>query len=195
MNYDEFIGELRELIRQGNAMVEDGVASHEHPAFRAWRHTAQSLVANVRAQGYALPGSFKSHERTYRAPWVHAGRVDDGDRFRRDMNDSLIELEYLVEQFDRYGEPGPAQSLVKQAGSVAQPRVSKQATATTNPHAGISSEKITLAWMRDHIPFSFWVAAIALLATVFAAGFLAGQNDFFQKTYHLIQETRDGKSE
>jgi hypothetical protein len=177
MSYEEFIGEVRHVIREGSEMLEAGVDSHEHPAFRAWRHAAQSLVANIRAQGFALPGAFKSHQRMYRAPWVHAGRIDDGDRFRRDMNDSLIELQYLVDQFDTYGAPRPA------------PGVTRQAAPAGKPDEGISAEKITLSWVRNHVPFSFWAWAIALYAATFVVGFLAGRNDFLRKTYDLVQET------
>jgi hypothetical protein len=93
------------------------------------------------------------------------------------MNDSLVELAYLVYQFEKYGTPGTAM------------KPGRQQDKNESSARRIETDKITLAWMRDHVPASLWASAAAVCVAAFVAGFLAGRNVFFRKGYELIRET------
>jgi hypothetical protein len=181
VTYEDFITEVRGLARTGSELLDAGVRSHEDRGFRRWRHTAESLVKNIQRQGVQLPGPFNSHVRLYRATWVNARREDDATRFANEMNDSLIELQYLLDHFEKYGAPDSRPTA--QAKSVGATR--QQVETVSEP----SIDAITLAWLWKHVPLRYWGAVVALAAVIFYAGFLAGRNQFFQKAYDLVHAT------
>jgi hypothetical protein len=102
MKYADFIAELERLISTGRAILDAGV-THEDGAFRRWRHEAESIVEVGRSRGFDIPGEFNSSRRQYLALWMGASTHDDVKALRADLNDSLLELEFIVEQYRKYG--------------------------------------------------------------------------------------------
>ena len=109
MNYADFIAELERLIVDGRGILEARV-THKDPRFRRWRHAAESIVDSAKSNGFKLPGEFYSSGRQYLALWMGATREEDVEALRSDLNDSLVELEFIVEQYRKYGSSTTANS-------------------------------------------------------------------------------------
>lgn len=179
--YADFIADVQNLAHEGQALLDSGAWSHTDPAFRRWRYTTESLVENVRQQGFQLPGKFNSKNRRYRATWVGAVRADEKEIFRSELADSLVELNFFIQHFEKYGElPAPAQSLkpIEESNPNPRPKVAEQQV-----------EKVTLAWLWKHVPVGLWLGMILFCGTIFSLGFVAGKSAFFTKAASLVSET------
>lgn len=105
MRYADFIAEIERLISHGRAILQAGV-THKDPGFRKWRHEAESIVDGARSRGFNIPGEFNSSQRHYLALWMGASAQDNVEALSTDLSDSLVELEFIVEQYRKYGEMG-----------------------------------------------------------------------------------------
>jgi hypothetical protein len=103
MRYADFIAELERLIVDGRAILQRG-ATHKDPAFRKWRHEAESIVETARTRGFDVPGEFNSSRRQYLALWMGASTQDNVEALGADLNDSIVELEFIVGHYRKYGE-------------------------------------------------------------------------------------------
>lgn len=103
MKYSDFIAELEHLISEGRGILKTN-ATHEDRAFRKWRHEAESIVEVGKSRGLSIPGEFRSSRRQYLALWMDASPQDNMKALSEDLNDSLLELEFIVEQYRKYGE-------------------------------------------------------------------------------------------
>jgi hypothetical protein len=158
MRYQDFIGELRSAIAAGDALSQRH-ASHQDTEFRAWRHQVQSLVDEAQHLNYRVPGKFKSHTRSYMAMWSGASAADNFSAFQKDLGDSLIELRFIVENFEKYGEPMRTQ-LVKAPAEAKSPAV---------------PERVTLAWLVKHVSVSFWAKTIGFGVGILLLGAAIGR--------------------
>jgi hypothetical protein len=86
------------------------------------------------------------------------------------MDDSLGELRFLVQQFDKYGVP-----------SVPAPKSSQQPSVSL-----ASPDKVTVRWLIDNVPVSGWVIVFGLIVGLFSAGYAAGQYDTLRKLVAII---------
>jgi hypothetical protein len=162
MRYQDFIAELRTLIAAGGHLAQ-GSASHESPAFRNWRHNVQSLVAEAEQLGYRLPGKVTSKVRSYRALWSGATEKDHADAFQRELNDSLIELRFIVDNYDKYGEAVRTQLV----GPEQQP------AALGEP------EKVTIIWLAKNVSVSFWFKTASIAVAILLLGAALGHTAWF----------------
>jgi hypothetical protein len=125
MRYKDFISEVRNLIEEADLITKSG-ATHENPRFRDWRHHAESLVNEVTALGYRLPGKFESSRRSYRAMYPGASQIDDASALAKELNDSVIELRYLIAQYEKYGTPKQNDTAERSTSVASLPSVSDQ---------------------------------------------------------------------
>lgn len=100
MDTRQFVRELESVVQEGRTLLEEPIV-HTIPKFRRWRHRAESIVERANAEGIRLAGKFNSSSRQYRAMWIDAGKSADADALRKDLLDSLVELEFLAEQHGR----------------------------------------------------------------------------------------------
>jgi hypothetical protein len=163
MTYEQFIKELRELIIAGEGFR--GYASAGTREFRDWRYRAEMVVRGIQAQGYIVPGAFGSAGRVYRPTWAPAKAEVIRAVFDRELGDSLTELRFIVEDFEKYGAPRSPGG--QQAAVAALP------PATSGPLS--APEKVTVRWMIDHVPVPLWLTAVGIVAAAFLAGFAVGQ--------------------
>lgn len=160
MRYQDFIADVRNLIEEAERISRSG-ATHEDPQFRDWRHRAESLVNEVAALGYRLPGKFESSRRSYRAMYSGASRNDDASALAKELNDSTIELRHLITQYEKYGEPKSVQ-VVGEGGS----------------HLAVP-ERVTLAWLFKNVPIGLWASALGLLGGAFVLGVAVARTDVY----------------
>lgn len=164
MTYAEFIAEIRRLAGVGDSLISKASVSHESREFRDWRHEVESTVAQIRTAGYLLPGNFASSSRHYLALW-NATPAEHREAFNRAMGDSLKELRYIIDQYEKYGEP-------KGGATAPQPEM----IVTTQPDLPLASpERVTLRWLIDHVPVIYWLWLAGGFIATFLIGVSAGQ--------------------
>jgi hypothetical protein len=157
VTYAQFIEEIRRLADQGAALIKAEAAdgNHNSERFRNWRHEAESTVAHAWKLHLPLPAEFKSTIRAYREYGDSRAAVQRL-AFNRDMADSVRELRYLIEQFDKFGAPTPPA------------RASKEVPLS-------APEKVTVRWLIDHVPVRVWIYLVTLIAATFMLGVAAEQ--------------------
>ncbi len=148
-------------MARGSELADCTAGSRE---FRDWRVEAESIVSNAESLGFRLPGDFESDARNYRATYNNAVPKNHRDVFTRDLGDSLAELRFLVDQFDRYGAPA-------ERASVTQP----------SPRPLASPEKVTVRWLIDNVSIRGWVIAGGVAIALLSAGYTAGQYDILRR--------------
>lgn len=103
MTYEQFIDELRDFRRDGEALLSD--ANHETAGFRKWWHGVRSTMQQASELGFRLPGTVNIH-RHFQAMWVGASPENEAQAFGQGMQDTLMELRHIVTQYEKYGDPG-----------------------------------------------------------------------------------------
>lgn len=172
MTYEQFVEELRQLIAQGEDLRLVSAAGDD--AFRTWRHRAESTVIEVQRAGYGVPGGFGSPGRQYRPTWAPVKPSVVRSVFERAMGDSLGELRYIIEQYEKYGPP-------TNSFQSAQPPPPAVISASTlqGPGANIEPlalpEHVTLRWLFDHVPATTWLYGAGIVLAAFLAGFGVAQ--------------------
>jgi hypothetical protein len=165
VTYEQFIEEIRRLVAQGADLLEEGATAGTYE-FRKWRHEAQSTVTNAENLGFSLPGKFNSSMRAYRATWTSATPKANRDEFLREMGDSLNELRFLVDQFDKFGAPKPKQPSVPEAKA---------------PLA--APDKVTVGWLIHNVSLTGWTIIGGLALGLLSVGYAAGRYDTLRKLF------------
>jgi hypothetical protein len=175
MRYQDFIRELQLLVVKGEEIRSQDV-THEDERFREWRHRAESLVRETKALGYRLPGEFNSDIRAYMAMYSGASDIDNLAAFRKELGDSLIQLRFLIDQFQKYGEPVymqfvPAPSE-QQTSARQETVVADTDDKTPRSHTTNARER----WRRIETFYRDWrlLCTIALAALTAFVGLLRG---------------------
>src|SRR4051812_24489158 len=135
MRYQDFINELCELVAAGEQLYSV-ITTHNDAGFRAWRHRAESLVQEAKDLGYRLPGNCKSDTRAYRAIFYGASIQTNITALKKELDDSLIELRFLIDNYKKYGEPIHTQ-------------LADSAHATERPDV---PDKVTPPWLTKNVP-------------------------------------------
>jgi hypothetical protein len=170
VNYTQFIARLESLIVEGHAIVTAGI-THKDQRFRKWRHEAESVVDDAKSRGIRVPGDFNSSKRHYLAMWTGASHQDEVEALRSALNDSLIELEFIVQQHKLYGAPADGVSAQVKATPLQVP------------------ERVTLSWLWHNVPATLWLAAAGLVLAIFVAGVTAGQSKAYQDFVSLFERS------
>jgi hypothetical protein len=88
----------------------------------------------------------------------------------KELGDSLIELRFIIEQHEKYGEPVHTQLV---AASAAPPPLPEPGSELTAP------EKVTLAWLAKHVSVAFWFKVAALALGLVLLGAAVGRTTYF----------------
>ena len=148
MRYRDFIDELRSLVVTSQRLSRTGM-THEDAPFREWRHRIESLVREASVT-YRLPGNCQSAVRVYGSQYADLTR--SACAFEADLNDTTIELKFLIDHFNKYG----------QADRSGVPSVASSELA--------SPEKVTPAWLVKNVSVGIWMYAIGILVAAFSLG-------------------------
>lgn len=103
--------------------------------------------------------------------WTGASHQDEVEALRSALNDSLIELEFIVQQHKRYGAPGDGVSAQAEAARLQVP------------------ERVTLSWLWHNVPATLWLAAAGLVLAIFLAGVSAGQTKAYKDFVSLFERS------
>lgn len=99
--------------------------------------------------------------------------------FEKDMRETLIELDYIVEWNVKYGEPQARRPRAVKAAAIAAdvPAEAKSLAEREWPQ----KDKLTLHWLYKNMPASAWLWLALFVAGAFAAGTTLGAWPVLQK--------------
>lgn len=164
IKYETFIHEL-ERLREEASRVRNHKRRDQDPAFRKWRLELQSLVTQARHAAYVLPCEVKSSERLFGSSLYDETTALSA--FQLEMNDTINELDVIIEAYKRDGTPPPMRRPPSQI---------------TEP----SSDKITFAWLWHHVPFHVGATGAGIVIGAFALGFYAGRTEWIVRLWTAL---------
>lgn len=178
--YATFIQELRSLAEQGRGLA-DQPQGVDAESFRRWRHQVCDLISRIGEQGHRV--NCRIVDRGFGARGWYSNQSEKAIAFKRDMADTIIEIELLVTRFDQYGDPTSGEAhLKKRGGSKADGPAIEKALQPT--------EKVTLVWLQQHVPISMWLKVLGTLVSIVFSAFLlgvtVGQSDWYQKIVSIL---------
>ena len=170
-DYDAFVAEIERMSAEALLFSWEDRNTSSH-AFRKWRLRLEDLLRRVHHLGYTTTCDLSN--RTFVA---FMGEHEDSDAvFEEELTDTLQELDLIVENFSKYGDPGPT----KAKGSVAEP--SNAVIAAPKPQPLLSPERVTIGWLLHNVSMTGWGTIVALLLAVFTAGTYLGKSPLFRAT-------------
>jgi len=103
--YEQFVNEIRALLNEGKNL-RGAQKRDQDPSFRKWRLKLQDNIRRIKDQGFEV--NCKSKYRNYGASSdEYFGSSSDAlnSLYNRELEDTLNELNLIVENFDKYGPP------------------------------------------------------------------------------------------
>lgn len=153
-DYKSFIEEITILVDEAkNFQIAD--RHYQSESFRKWKHKTADLINQIGRQRYSINSNLQMRQ-------FHAGgysllsESEQQEIFNRDLADSINELNLVIEQYQKYGDP----------------RATKKSSETITTTIKIQiPEKVTLRWLIDNLPIKVWLWFGGLLFTSAALGF------------------------
>jgi hypothetical protein len=176
-DYAAFIDELRPLIQLAQEFPPDATSANS-PAFKRWRHEVSDLIHRIQRQRYSVNCQVENRQFMITS-YGSSTPTQHRRQFEEDLVDTLTELDVLVKNFDKYGDPKTSAKLVVDSTKQPVRRPLEVATTETNPNAQSTvpeplqmkwPQKVTAAWLWKHMPLSGYAA----LSGAFLAGVAAG---------------------
>jgi len=162
LDYLAFVVELRQLIDEARGLETIGRWDANDNVFRRWRAKLIDLLAQIRKAGYKdVRCEVGAVEFAYYGPGdaKYAAR-----HFERHLDDTLIEIQLIVDNYDKYGDPKEPETE-----AIAEPATAPEATPTLLP-----PEKVTIPWIWKNVSIPLLVGGSIFLAAVFAFGLTLG---------------------
>ena len=163
ITYKEFAEGLLPYIKEAEGL-KSASALDKDPNFRRWRHRVTELINQIELQGYRINCTIYNRQfGCYRG-------ISDEEEYAREINDTIIELETIFDNYCAYGVP-------------------KKIETTTESNSIESGHIPTTKELLLSLPFDkVWkmiAAIIAIILVLLGIGFEAGK--FYQK--HLSVES------
>jgi hypothetical protein len=170
--YSAFITELRPLTERARNL-SDRSNRVEDEDFRRWRHEVTDLISRIEARKYRI--NCQIVYRNFDELGSYTYTPSRGERlaaYKRDLIDTITELETLISHFDKYGDPRaePAPPPVRGASVPAVP---------TEPPKLQPPERVTPAWLWQHGTVTLWIQGLGLLGIAFVAGVGVGKSALY----------------
>jgi hypothetical protein len=174
--YAAFIQELRSLVERSGPLV-DHPEGADSEAFRQWRHEACELIIRINEHKYTINCGVV--HRNFGSRGWYRNDAEKTAAFRRDLADTINELNTLVSYFARYGDPKAGEEHLKS-------NASSMATRQTSKVALQVPEKVTFAWLFQNAPISLWLSGAGLLFCAFCFGITLGRSVMFEEIVSKI---------
>ena len=178
MNYAAFIEELRPLLVEARSLFNK-VQIHQSPRFRKWRHQLTTTISIIGDQGYTVDCDVAS--RIFQV--ASYGSVSEAEQiaaYNRDLEDTINELEIIIEYFEKYGDPK-------------KPSVSESSDSQTTKLEW--PDKMTLSWLFHHAPIGLWMRFGGILMAVFFLGVGFSQTRAYKNIQQLWQHEQSENTE
>lgn len=178
ITYPDFIQELKVLHKEIDKL-RHYQEMHEHPVFRKWRNQLEALTNQIEDQGYVLPCLIRSAHRRYGAPHGY-GPVSEtqlSEDYLRDLIDTLNETSFIIESYEKYGEPRRSSRA-----RIQELRKERSIPMEVSNKTGLEMpDKITLAWLFHHASITLWWWVASILFGVLLIGIAIGQSDIYKE--------------
>jgi hypothetical protein len=161
MNYTDFIDEIKPLLEEARTLF-DLEQLHDDPAFRKWRHRLTTTITSIEEKNYWIDCDVASRSFDI-FTYSFVSKKERTAAYNRDLQDTINELETIIDHFEKYGVPQRQQDS---NSAVANPKAAKE---SQNPAATKSDGKTLKEKFESH-PV---VWGLTLLAVGFGAGFTA----------------------
>ena len=178
MSYAAFVAEIERLLGEGRSLFDKNETDQD-PSFRKWRHRLTVLINTIEGRGYSVDCDVES--RLFDI--ASYGDISKNDRIKRynlELQDTLNELETIVEHFSKYGDPKPASAVV----NVGQPKSELE-----------WPQKVTLSWLAKHAPILLWLKVGGILITVFLLGIGFSETVAYKNIQQLWQKEQPQKAQ
>jgi len=161
MKYKDFIDEIRLYLEKAKVLINAEELNNDQD-FRKWRHNLTDLIDRIEILGYQINTSIKL--RYFNNIGLYSTLDDKRKAFNRDIQDTIIELEAIISNFDKFGDP------------IKQKSEQKSSESPLN-----WPQKITLSWLFKHAPLGLWAKVVSFLVIVFILGITVGQSKLFHE--------------
>lgn len=168
-DYQAFVTELRGLV-EAPTFGSKGPQYTASPVFKEWKHKLIDLILRIEAQGYKINCDVRTRHFN---PLVYPTAIAPEDRGLRDaeaffdaINQTLVELRTIIENFDRYGPPPK-----KPGHEIPTPAPIEVSTQLNTSPELAHPPKVTASWLWQHVPAHMWLTAAGLLCAAAAAGY------------------------
>jgi len=170
LDYPGFVEDLRDLLDEAGSLEAIGTWSPDDNSFRRWRSKLIDLLVRISKAGY-MDVRCEVEDRAFK----YCGPGDDkyaAKVFEQAVDDTMIELQLIVDNFVNHGAPKAEASEVNE--EISAPVAAPLAVP----------EKVTIPWVLKNTPASvIWgalVTALTTLAATFMVGLAAGGTSFGQ---------------
>lgn len=114
MKYEQFIESLKPLLEEA-ATLFGFEALHGDPRFRKWRHQVTDLIERIEEQGYSVNSSIVDRQFDEHGSYTYTpSNRERLDAYDRDLQDTIIELQTIVERYNQFGDPKKPQQSSKE---------------------------------------------------------------------------------
>lgn len=179
-DYAAFIDELIPLVEQARAFdVKD--RQHGGDVFTAWRHKVEHLIIKIGRTH--MDAHCDLSQRQFRVmSYSSISAKDQLNAFDRDMRDTLVELDHIIDWYKKYGEPKLRHGAPKQV-SKAEPVPAASTPLAPKPvePEWPREQELTLYWLFKKMPLSAWAWFVLFVGGAFAAGVTVGSWPVVQK--------------
>lgn len=165
-DYSAFIEELIPLVEQARAFQP--MDSHaKSDVFRKWRHEVLDLVTRINRLRYNVNCTIEHRYFVVMGYGSYTER-QQREQFDRDLKDTLVELDVVIDRFKKYGDP-KAKDL-----TFGSPLAKEVAPPAPAPEPLKFPDKVTLHWLFQHLPLSAWVGLAIFVGGTFTFGVTVG---------------------
>lgn len=169
-DYPAFIEQLMVLVEMARGFTPTQ-RNREHPTFRKWKHEVADLIERIGRLRYDVNTGLESR-RFQIVGYGSYSTAEEQQVFNRDLDDSLMELELVVENYKRYGDPTRGRMNHANKGLV------QEEAAAPTPAAESESlkppEKVTFKWLWEHMSVTVFGTLMLALGFSFTVGVSVG---------------------
>lgn len=160
--YESFVEELRALQAEINILRKEPLLA-QSIAFKTWNHALCRLIGAMRNSGHRNTGC--QVEGRLFSPASYWETRDPADYFNTALDDTRIELDDIISNYDKHGEPAPSLAATRPGVALAPP-AAPRAASSLMPKPG----DLTADWLRVNVPFEYVKWASGVIGIVFFAG-------------------------
>ncbi len=158
-DYSAFISELDRLINVAAAFNQADM-HYESESFRKWRHETSDIIHKVERLGYSINCNLVARQ-FHIFSYSGTSSREQTKKFQRDLTDTINELNYIVDDYKKYG--APLNRLER--------KVENKSNETSSDLSSGWPDKVTLAWLWKHMPAKIWIGLIAAFLGAISVGY------------------------
>lgn len=175
-DYATFIEELRERDAEVPELMAKH-ALHKDMDFQRWKHAVIDAIQRIEAQNYVIHCDVVHRRFSLLISFGQSTPREQRQYFQNDLGQTQIELRQLIDNFEKYGDPRAQAKEPEDAVEFG----AKPATLVLPP-------QITIQWVMEHVPVSWWCTAGGIVFASFMGGVSIGHSKFYADLINNVAE-------